>query len=171
MPDGPAEEAGIEHGDVIVEFDGQAIEDWNDLPRIVAGTPVGKKVKVAVLRDGKRKVLKAEIGRLEEAEATALATREGGLGAFGLRVQDLTPDVAEQLGVDEPHGVVVTSVESGSPAHEAGLRRGDVILEIDRSAVKDVDDLRDALAEAESSALLLVRRGEATIFIPIKRKG
>jgi serine protease Do len=171
MPDGPAEEAGIEHGDVIVEFDGQAIGDWNDLPRVVAGTPVGKKVKVTVLRGGKRKVLRAEIGRLEEAEATALATREGGPGAFGLRVQDLTPDVAEQLGVDEPHGVVVTSVEPGSPAQEAGLRRGDVILEIDRSAVKDVDDLREALAEAESSALLLVRRGEATIFIPIKREG
>jgi serine protease Do len=171
MSDGPAEEAGIKHGDVIVEFDGQPIEDWNDLPRVVASTPVGKKVKVTVLRQGKRKELKAKIGVLEEPEATALAKREGGAGAFGLRVQDLTPDVAEQLGVDESHGVVVTAVEPGSPAHEAGLRRGDVILEIDRSAVKDVDDLRKALAQAENSALLLVRRGEATIFVPIKRKG
>jgi serine protease Do len=171
MPGGPAEEAGIEHGDVIVEFDGQAIEDWNDLPRVVARTPVGKKVEVTVLRQGKRKELKAKIAVLEEPEATALATREGGAGAFGLRVQDLTPEVADQLGVDESHGVVVTAVEPGSPAHEAGLRRGDVILEIDRSAVKDVDELREALGQAEASALLLVRRGEATIFVPIKRKG
>ncbi len=67
--------------------------------------------------------------------------------------------------------MVVTSVEPGSPAQEAGMRRGDVMLEADRSAVKDVDDLREALAEAESSALLLVRRGEATILVPIKRSG
>ena len=171
MSDGPADEAGIEHGDVIVEFNGQDIEDWNDLPRVVASTPVGKKVKVVVLRDGKRKTIKAKIGELEEAETAELAMREGSPGAFGLRVQNLTSDLAEQLGVDEPHGVVVTAVEADSPAQEAGLRRGDVILEVDRSEVKNMDDLRGALAEAESSALLLVRRGEATIFIPIKRAG
>ena len=171
IPDGPAEGAGIERGDVIVEFDGQEIKDWNDLPRVVASTPVGRKVKLVVLRDGERKTLKVEIAELEEAQPRVELAEKGGATEFGLRVQDLTPDLAEQLGVDEKDGVVVTSVTPGSPGAEAGVRRGDVILEVNRKEVSDVEDLRKHLAHADRSALLLIRRGEATIFVPLKRKG
>jgi serine protease Do len=171
MPEGPADEAGVERGDVIVEFDGQEIEDWNDLPRVVAGTPVGKKVKVVVLRDGGRKALKATVGELEEAREPVALAEKGGATEFGLRVQDLTPDVAEQLGIDEEDGVVVTAVSPGSPAEEAGVRRGDVILEVNRTEIEDVDGLRKQLAGADRSALLLIRRGDATIFVPMKRQG
>ncbi len=167
---GPAEAAGVEGGDVIVEFDGQEIEDWNDLPRVVARTPVGKKVDVVLIRDGKRKRLEVAIGVLDEARPTRLA-KKGGATGFGLRVQALTPDLAEQLGLDDENGVVVTSVSPGSPASEAGIRSGDVILEVNRSTVNNVEALRDELASAEQSALLLIRRGDATIFVPVKRKG
>lgn len=167
---GPAEAAGVEGGDVIVEFDGQEIEDWNDLPRVVARTPVGKKVDVVLIRDGKRKRLEVAIGVLDEARPTRLA-KKGGATEFGLRVQALTPDLAEQLGLDDENGVVVTSVSPGSPASEAGIRSGDVILEVNRSTVNNVEALRDELASAEQSALLLIRRGDATIFVPVKRKG
>jgi serine protease Do len=171
MPDGPADEAGLEHGDVIVEFDGREIEDWNDLPRVVAETPVGKKVKVVVLRNGERKTLKAAVAELKETQQEVQLAEKGGATEFGLRVQDLTPELAEQLGVDEVGGVVVTAVSPSSAAEEAGVRRGDVIVEVNRSEVTGVQDLREQLASADTGALLLIRRGDATIFVPIKRKG
>ena len=171
MPGGPAEDAGVERGDVIVEFDGQEIEDWNDLPRAVARTPVGKKVDVVLMRDGKRKRLRVAIAVLDEARKPVQLAKEGGATEFGLRVQDVTPDLADQLGLDNENGVVVTSVSPGSPASEAGIRSGDVILEVNRSTVNDVEALRDELASTKRSALLLIRRGDATIFVPVKRKG
>ncbi len=171
MPGGPAKDAGVERGDVIVEFDGHEIADWNDLPRAVARTPVGKKVDVVLMRDGKRKSLRVAIGVLDESQKPIRLAKEGGATEFGLRVQDLTPDLADQLGLDDGNGVVVTSVSPGSAASEAGIRSGDVILEVNRSTVNDVEALRDELASAEHSALLLIRRGDATIFVPVKRKG
>jgi serine protease Do len=172
LPDGPASDAGVEHGDVIVQFDGKQIEDWNDLPRVVAETPVGKKVDMVVLRDGKRKKLRAKVAKLEQdEEPVQLAEAEGGAGEFGMRVQNITPDLADQLGMDQGEGVVVTGVEPGSAAEEAGLRSGDVILEVDKKEVSDVKQLRSQLADADKSTLLLIRRGEATIFVPVKRKG
>jgi serine protease Do len=170
-PDGPAAAAGVEHGDVIVEFDDQVIDSWNELPRVVASTPVGKKVKLVVVRDGKRKTLKAEVGALDEGKTLAASEEpaEGGAAAFGLRVQDLTPEIAEQLGVKDDAGVLVTRVEPGSPAQEAGLRRGDLIVEVDRSEVNDTSNLQKRLSGAGGRALLLVRRGDATIFVPLKR--
>jgi serine protease Do len=170
VPDGPAAEAGIEHGDVIVEFDDQPIEDWNELPRVVAATPVGKKVKLVVLRDGKRKTFKVEVGTLADEETLAAHVEpDEGAAAFGLRVQDLTPEIAEQLGVEDDTGVLVTSVDPGSPAGEAGLRRGDVILEVDRTEVSSASEFQKRLGAADDRALLLVRRGDATIFVPLKR--
>jgi serine protease Do len=171
IPDGPAAEAGIEHRDVIVEFDGSPIKDWNELPRVVADTPVDKKVNVVVVRDGEKKSFKVAVGSLKENEDVELAAAvDEGSTTFGLRVQELTPDIAEQLGMDEDHGVVVTAVEPGSAADEAHLRRGDVILEVDRSEIQSVDDLRTHLDASKKSALLLIRRGDATIFVPVKRK-
>jgi serine protease Do len=169
MPDGPADEAGIQRYDVIVEFDGQDVEEMNDLPRIVASTPVEKKVSVVVLRDGKRKSLDARVGEMEEPRETTLASTAGeGASSYGLRVQDLTPDLAARLGVEDEKGVVITGIAPGSPAAEAGLRREDVILEVDKEQVADADELNDKLAAAEDGALLLVRRGDATVFVPLK---
>jgi serine protease Do len=168
-PEGPAFAAGLERGDVIVEFDGVEIDAMEELPRIVGGTPVGKKVEVVVLRDGKRKKIDVDLGQLEEPEVMASVESEEGPTAFGLRVQNLTPDVAEQLGLESDEGVVITSIEPGSPASEAGLRRGDVILEVDRKVVDNVKNLRKQLRAGGDGILLLVRRGESTVFIPLKR--
>jgi serine protease Do len=124
-----------------------------------------------VIRDGKRKKLKVQIGALEEP---ALAGRETGSqdpGVYGLRAQDLTPELASQLGIDEDDGVVVTEVRPGSPAAEAGIRRGDVIIEVDREEVKDTKDLQAKLAEDDDSVLMLIRRGDATLYMPMKRAG
>jgi serine protease Do len=171
MPDGPADKAGIKRYDVIVEFDGQKIGEMNDLPRIVAATPIDKKVTVEVLRDGQRKTLSARIAKLEEPESTEVSSEEHGGGSaqtYGLRVQDLTSDLANRLGVDEDHGAIITGVQPGSPADEAGLRREDIILEVDKQPVKDANELEQKLARAKGGALLLVRRGDATVFVPMK---
>ena len=111
-----------------------------------------------------------EYAMVDELGDTKLATATpgGGAGSFGLRVQDLTSDLASRLGVEEEHGVVITGVQPGSSAAEAGLRREDVILEIDKNEIADVGDLETHLAEADEGALLLIRRGDATIFVPLK---
>ena len=169
-PSGPAAEAGIERGDVIVEFDGQRVAEMEALPRLVAATEVGKSVNLVVIRDGKRKKIKVEIGELDDATLVAENNNESdGVVSFGLRVQDLTPELAEQLGVEEGAGVVITQVEPSSAADEAKLRRGDVILEVERQAITNTRDLRKQLGETKEKALLLIRRGDATLYVALKR--
>jgi serine protease Do len=171
MPGGPADDAGIQRYDVIVEFDGETVEEMNDLPRIVASTPVEKKVKVVVRRDGETTSLRAHVGKMDEPQETQLASARGGASAesFGLAVQQLTPELASRLGIDEEKGVVITGVQPGSAASDAGLRREDVILEIDKAEVADIADLERQLESAEDGALLLIRRRDATLFVPLKR--
>jgi serine protease Do len=170
LKDGPAEKAGIKTGDVIVEFDGTSVKESADLPLIVARTPVGKKVVLEFIRDGRREKARVSVGELPDAETAA--EEEGGEAAeFGMTVQTLTPEIAESLGVaNDLKGVVVASVESGSPAEEAGLRRRDVILEVNRQPVGDLAEYREALrlAAKDKSVLFLVRRGENTIFLALK---
>jgi serine protease Do len=169
LPDGPAKSAGLKVGDVIMEFDGHAIAEWNDLPRVVAVTPVGKKVDVIVVRGSKRKKLRVAVGTLEEPQLADSPGESRGPSVFGLSAQDLTPELAQQLGVEEGTGVVITDVRPGSPAAKADLRRGDVIVEVDRSPVTDVGDLRSKLEGADERVLMLISRGDATLFIPMKR--
>jgi serine protease Do len=169
LPDGPASSAGLKVGDVIMEFDGQPIDEWNDLPRVVAVTPVSKKVEVIVVRGSKRKKLKVTVGTLEEPQLANAPGESRGPSVFGLSAQDLTPELAQQLGVEDGTGVVITDVRPGSPAAKADLRRGDVIVEVDRETVEDVRDLRSKLESGDDRVLMLISRGDATLFIPMKR--
>ena len=169
-PGGPAERAGIERGDVIIEFDGKPIDEMDDLPRIVAATPVGSKSELTALRKGKRKSFSVELGELEPGEQVASAMPEEMPGAYGLQVQNITPEMAEHLELEDLEGVVITTVEPGSPAESAGLRRGDVILELNQEPVSDAGEFGAAIRSAEKGALLLVRRGNAEIFVPLKRE-
>ncbi|MCZ6781993.1 MAG: DegQ family serine endoprotease [Proteobacteria bacterium] len=171
LPGGPAADAGLEVGDVIVEFDGHEIGEWKDLPRVVASTPVKKPVRVTVVRKGKTKKLKVEVGVMDEPQLVHAKAEEPSSQILGLRVQNLTPELADQLGLEEDAGVVVTDVEPGSPAAEAGLRRSDVIIEVDRKEIASVSDLREQLEDADESVLMLIRRGDATVFVPVRRKG
>lgn len=166
--DSPAAKAGIEVGDVIVKFDGQEIRKSNDLPSIVAATPVGKAVQVAVVRSGLQKTLDVTIAKLEEEASEAKPVKADELG---LSIQDMTPEIASDLGLPrDAKGVVVSGVRRGSPADEAGLRAGDVIESIGNQPVDDVKTFRKFLSarEPESSVLVLVRRGDQTLFRVIK---
>jgi serine protease Do len=169
VKEGPAEVAGVKQGDVIVEYDGSPVEDSAQLPLLVARTPVGKKVKIKVTRDKGTETFTVEIAELKEEEVARAGT--GTEDDLGLAVQTLSGDLAENLGLDRNlKGVVVTQVEPGGPAGEAGLRRGDVILEVNRQVVKDVNSYRKALRAVGKgkSVLFLVRRGDNTIFLAVK---
>ncbi len=168
VEDGPAAGAGIKVGDVIVEFNGIPVNESNELPLLVARTPIGAEVTVKVLRDKKTVTAQVTIAELKDEEVASAAQEEG--ERLGLSVQNLTPEIAQNLGIEGVKGVVVTSVESDSPADEAGLRRGDVILEVNRKVVEDVESYRKAMKASEKakSVLLLIRRGENTIFLAVK---
>lgn len=167
---GPAEKAGIMRGDVIIEFDNKKIKKMKELPAIVANSLVGKDAKVKVIREGAEKVITVKIGKLPEEKEAAADTVKEATNKLGMRVQDITPELAKQFGLEKAEGVIVAEVERGSPGFEAGMRRGDVILEGDRSPIKKTEDYEKLINKKKKgeTLLLLIKRGESTTFVTIK---
>lgn len=164
----PAARAGIKSGDVIVEYDGHTIAEATRLPILVAETRVGKSVTITVLREKKRIPMTVKIDELkEEKEAVASAQQTGKLG---LSVQPVTPEIAKSLGLKLPQGVIIAAVEPGSPASEAGLQRGDVILELNRRPMRSVSDLQEQLEKVKdgTTLLFLISRGGNNLFVALK---
>jgi len=166
LPDGPAAKGGVKRGDVIVMFDGQQVKDMEDLPKIVAATRPNSVVDVEVIRDGSRMTLSVSIELLEDSQETVVAKAD----PLGLQVQDITEELAQSLKLESVEGVLVSDVTAGNAAAEAGIRRGDVISEMNRSIVKDMRDYQNLMASVQkgSSVLFLVKRGGSTIYIAVK---
>jgi serine protease Do len=167
-PGSPADKAGLKRGDVIVSFDGKVIRDINDLPLIVAATPVGKKVKVEVIRKGRKKVLSVKVARLEDEEE-----RDAGSETrtdLGMTVQAITPFLAQQLGLSDTSGIVVVHVKPYSSSAEAGLKQGDIIMEIDQERAKSMADFYKKISRYKKgdTILLLTKRGNNTLYLTIK---
>ena len=166
---GPASESHIRRGDVIVEFNGQPVENSQVLPQMVGSLMPGTEVGVAVMREGKKIVFKLKLGTLEDDTMVASETTQR--KRLGIGIQTVTPELAKGLGMETAQGVAVTAVEPGSPAVEAGLRRGDVILEVDQQAVNTVEEFKKNTAENSSeSVLLLVWRQGSTFFVTLQMK-
>jgi serine protease Do len=165
----PAQKAGMKPGDVITEYNGRPVGRSEDLPRAVAETGIGRDVTVTVLRDGQRVTLTARIAQLEEPDRKVAASADGDKPALGLSVEPLTPALARQLGVSESGGLIVRGVQDDSPAANAGLRPGDVIVEVDRHPVASVGDLTRAMEKhAKGTPLLtLVRRDGSSLYAAI----
>ncbi len=169
--DSPAGKAGIQRGDIIIRFMDKEISEMTMLPTLVSQTPVGVKAEVTVWRKGKEKTLTVIIGKLkahddlrdEAVEETA---------SLGMTVQELTPELAESLKLDEASGVLVANVEGGTPAAMAGLQRGDLITEINQEKVVDMESFAKLLAQAKGDKriLLLVQRGAHSRYVVIKNK-
>ncbi len=170
LPGSPAAAAGLERGDVIIAFDEKPIDDVQSLRLIVAATPVDKVTSIVVIRDEQEETLAVEVGRLEDEPVLASVREddpEG--GGFGMRVRDVTDEDASRLGLEgEVAGVLVIGVDPGGPAAESDVRAGDIIVELDRKAVGDVEDLVEKL-DASERPLLLVRRGNSTLWIRLAR--
>ena len=175
---GPAEEAGIESGDVILTFDGREVEEMRDLPRIVAETQVGKTVDVELLRRGEREAVEVTIALLEEerfAEGEAEESQvsdEGVTTTLGMTIEPLSNAVREQFGVpDDVRGVLITEVDPASSAAERGVRPGDVIMEVAQSEVSSPSEARDRIEETEESGrrsvLLMLNRGGDLRFVAV----
>jgi len=166
----PAERAGVKPGDIIVEFAGKKVAKSGDLPSLVAEARVGNDVPVVVVREGKEVRLTARIARLEEEEAAKVADVEvDGKNKLGLSVQPLTPPMASELGLQVREGVLMRDVAAGSRAGEAGIRAGDVIVEVDRQPVRTVEELKAHVDNQVKGApmVLLIRREGGTMYVAI----
>ncbi len=157
-PDSPADKAGLKRYDVIVEIDGKPIKDGDDLQFKVAEIKPGTKVDLAIIRDGKQKTIPVKIIERESSVETEPTSSSG--KDIGLKVQEMTPNIAKRYGYQTEEGLIITEVERYSEADRKGLQTGDIILEINRQGVNEIDDLEKILKRLKSGdpLLLLVRR-------------
>ena len=181
VPDGPAKEAGVEPGDVIISFDGKDVKDTRELVRLVGYSDVGKTVRVVVLRDGETKTLKVTLGRREDAVASEGTGSSGGMdqqqapeprALLGLQLSELTSDMRDQLGLGtDAQGLVVVAVEPDSEAAKKGLEPGDLIVEAGQEPVATIAQLKERIQAAKDagrrSILLLVRRDGNPRFVAL----
>jgi|WetSurMetagenome_2_1015567.scaffolds.fasta_scaffold16944_3 serine protease Do len=167
----PADKAGIKQGDIIIEVDGKKVKDTHELLRLVAVLPVGKKAEIKVLREGQVKELQLTVAEREDKKEAAAARGET-KDTYGMSVQDVTPDVAKQLGLPSTGGVIVTKIREGSAADEAGLQPYDVILQVNRVKVGSVKDFQREISKktADDRVLLLIRRGKGTYYVAMRKE-
>ena len=165
---GPAVAAKLKPGDIIVNFDGQEIKEWQDLPLIVANTEVGKKVKIVVFRQGKETTLDLAVAELKDSDdssPSAAAEAE----TLGLNLSEITPELRARHNLGRLEGLLVTGITAGSSAADADFQAGDLIIEVNGQAIKSRDSYRAALKSKGSGDLIsfLVKRGERTIFLTL----
>ena len=177
QPNTPAAKAGLQSGDIILEFAGKPVSGPRELQGMVEEVKAGTAQPLTILRSGKRMTLEVvcmeQPGNFGVAQAEPQSSTKAESSRFeklGIQVEDLTPQIAEQLGIKAEHGVVITDVQSGSPAEMAGLGTGMVITEANRQPVTSVDAFRKALGgkPLEKGLLLLVRTAEGSRFVVIR---
>jgi serine protease Do len=176
QPGSPAEKAGLVAGDVVTAVDGQSAASSKDVQRQILARRIGQHVRLTVWRQGRTLTIPFTAGEMPE-DAAAGGRRPGGPGgapggpsSYGLELRNLTPDLAERLGVPaKTGGAAITQVQPDGPAHEAGLARGDVIIEVDRRPVRTAEEAAQALkAKRPEGHLLRVRRGDAVLFLVVR---
>ncbi|MFB3816263.1 MAG: Do family serine endopeptidase [Candidatus Methylomirabilales bacterium] len=173
MKDGPAAQAGLKRGDVILKFNGRDIVEVDDLPAAVAGTTPDTQAAVLVRRDGKEQTVQVKVGtmpaeRPERAEAPEPSPQQQ--GRWGIGLGELDAETAQKLGLSPKEGVLVTSVQPGSPAEAAGLRADDVILEVNKQKVSSVKEAQEHAKTPgkDRPLVLLLRRGESTLYAALQ---
>ena len=163
----PAEKAGLRAGDVITEINGKAVINTHDLLLLIAGLRVGETIKVKVVRDGQEKIFPILIAERTDSTETASVKTSG--EAFGMSVQEITPEIAAQLGLPVKKGIIVVDVQGGSLADEVGIQPQDIILQVNKTKVTTLKEYKNEIAKAGSKGniLLLIRRGRTTFFVPL----
>lgn len=169
IEDGPADQAGIKRGDVILSFDGKDMKESKDLPYIVSSTPVGKTVSVIVMRKNRKETIQVKLGEMKEGEGAPVVSKAAAPD-IGLTVEEITPDLARRYGLSESTGLMIVQVRGNSPASEAGLRRGDIILEIDQERLDDLETYHRKLEsyKAGDTILFLIKRQGTTMYVTLE---
>jgi serine protease Do len=164
-PGSPAERAGLKSGDVILAVDGKAIDQSVDLPRVVGETKPGTALRLEVWRKGAKQDVRVTVGEMPADKVAAASTgEEAKPGKLGVAVRPLTAEERKARGVDA--GVVVERAEG--PAAKAGIREGDVILAFGAEKVETPEQLKKLVDKAAGSVPVLVRRDDATIYVPVR---
>jgi len=164
----PAEKADLKAGDAVIEIDGVKVTNSQDVVREVLKKQVGQKVNFVILREGKRTEIVLTTAQMPEK----IGEREPVKSArewFGLRVSNITPDIAKQLGLTKTEGVVIVGVEPNSVAQRAGLKAGDIILEVNRQKIFNENDYRSVMEKPkpDQGVLFLIDREGSTFFVTL----
>jgi S1-C subfamily serine protease len=177
QPRSAAERAGLKQADVILALNGNAVSDPNSFRNDIAATPPGQTVTLRIWRQGNEQELRPTLGEFTSEERRARSSENGSSGQrdnndgrLGLSVQPLTPSLAQELGLrSDTQGLVVMEVDPSGPAADAGIRRGDVIEQVNQQPVRSVADLRSAIDRSGNKPLLLLvtQRG-TTVFVTVR---
>jgi serine protease Do len=169
-PNSPAAKAGLQRGDIVLELNGQPVNGPDDLSVRISEMAPGTVAHLQIFRSGQNKDVDVTLGESPEKGPAAESGQEQPAGLAGMQVQNLTPQIAQQLKLPSSvTGVVVTEVEPASAAAAAGLQRGDVIAEVNRKPVHDVAQFRQAIAgSGNQSVLLLINRGGTTHYVVVQ---
>jgi serine protease Do len=163
----PADKAGIKVNDIVVQADGKPISSSRELSRIVAEAPVGERIPLTLIRDGKETTVQVELAKRVDSD-TPITVGANSSKELGIQVTKLTPDAAKKLGLPEDEkGVLVTEVQPGGKADEAGLQQGDIIKEVDRKPVATSDDVRKLVDKVKDgdAVQMLIRRANAGLLV------
>ena len=164
----PADKAGLKSGDIITEINGKKVKDTHELLMMIAAFRVGETVKIKILRDGQEKEVSLAVAERKEQAEVAAAGETG--QAFGMVVQEITPEIAKHLGLSTKKGVIVVDVQEGSTADEVGIQPQDIILQVNKVKINGLKDYVAEIGKAgDKGILLLIKRGKATFFVPLTK--
>ena len=169
--DTPADKAGLKAGDVIVEYDGKQISEGSELPRYVAATPVDKKVRIVIIREGARLEIPLVVGLLEDKDGKTGADSGKESDRIGITVEEVTKENAGRLGIRESKGLVITEVKAGSSAEEVGVSSGSLVIEINGQrpeTVKAYTALVAKLKKGDVARLLLKKPDGSVLYVALK---
>lgn len=160
IPGDPADEAGIRASDIILEIDGKKVEGMKTVLALVAGAGVGEKIAVKVFREGDTKTYEVKIGLRDDEKLTSRGPRQESEDGLGIRVAEITPDMASRFNISETEGVIVTGVKAGGKSADAGIQVGDIIKEINRQPVNSPQDYHSIIREVkkDDTILMYIRR-------------
>ncbi len=174
VKDGPADKAGMKTGDIILKYDGKKIENSVQLRNMVAESKPNTEVDITILRNNDKKDLEVMLGKRPEKMTASLNSNQNSEGNYsneklGISVQNLTAELANKLGYSNEQGVVVTKVDPGSPAEDAGIRVNDLIKEVNKKEIKSVSEFENIISNSKrgDTDAFLVQRGNSTFFVAI----
>jgi serine protease Do len=159
----------LKSGDVITEINGKKIKDTHELLMMIAGFRVGETVKIKIFRDGLEKDISIAVAERKEQAEMAAAGESG--QAFGMIVQEITPEIAKHLGLSTKKGVIVVEVQDGSVADEVGIQPQDIILQVNKMKITSMKEYLHEIGKAgeKGGILLLIKRGKSTFFVPLTK--